>query len=133
MRSMLSSAKPEFDTSDGGEPVVTEFDFDSWEARLIAMELANDVGKGILKALTEEPATASQIARSLGIPLPTVMFHLSRLEVSGIVETKTGFGKQLREVKYYYVPANEIVFRIGGSKTEEKSDEPDNSEAQGGD
>ena len=96
---------------------------------MIAMELANDVGKGILKALTDEPATASQLSDSLGIPLPTVMFHLSRLETAGIVETKTGLGKRLREVKYYYVPSTEIVFKIGGSESDDSDDEGDEPDA----
>ncbi len=96
----------------------TEFDYDSWQAKLIALEIANEVGRGLLKELAEESKTASQLSESLGIPLPTVLYHLSRLESAGIIQPRKALGKRLREVKYYSVPSTEIVFKIGGKKDE---------------
>jgi len=92
------------------------FDLDSWQAKLFALEIANEVGKGILKELLLEPKTASQLSAKVGIPLPTVLFHLQRLESSGIVQSKKALGKRLREVKVYSVPSDEIVIKIGGEE-----------------
>ena len=89
-----------------------EFDYDSWQAKLIALEIANEVGRGILKEISEEAMTASQISRSLNIPLPTVLYHISRLEQAGIVQSKKALGKRLREVKMYSVSSTEIVFKL---------------------
>jgi predicted transcriptional regulator len=100
----------------------TEFDYDSWQAKLIALEIANEVGRGILKELAEESKTASQLSGSLGIPLPTVLYHLSRLESAGIIQPRKALGKRLREVKYYSVPSTEIVFKIGGEKDGKEGD-----------
>lgn len=96
----------------------TEFDYDSWQAKLIALEIANEVGRGILKELTEDPKTASQLSEAMGIPLPTVLYHLSRLESAGIIQPRKALGKRLREVKYYSVPSTKIVFKIGGKENE---------------
>ena len=98
--------------------MTTVYDFDSHQAKIMALELANEVGKGILKELLRAPRTASQLSEAMGIPLPTVLFHLSRLETTGIVRSKRALGKRLREVKLYSVPSTEIVFRIGGENHE---------------
>ena len=94
------------------------FDFESWQAKLVALELANKIGREIMKALSAAPKTPSQLANAMGIPLPTVLFHLARLETAGVVECRRGLGKRLREVKYYKVSSQEIVFKIGGEKNE---------------
>ena len=92
------------------------FDYDSWQARVVALELANKIGREIIRCLLEAPHTPSQLAAAMGIPLPTVLFHLTRLETAGVVECRRGLGKRLREVKYYRVPSPEIVFKLGGVK-----------------
>jgi len=92
------------------------FDFDSWQAKMIALEIANEVGRAILRSLSEQPKTASQMSKSLGIPLPTILYHLSRLEEAGVVVYRKSLGKRLREMKVYSVSSTDIVFRIGGEK-----------------
>ena len=96
----------------GNGKMSKEFDYDSWQAKMIALEIANEVGRAILKSLAEDPKTASQLSRSLEIPLPTILFHISRLEKSGIVDSKKALGKRLREVKVYSVTSTEITFKI---------------------
>jgi predicted ArsR family transcriptional regulator len=93
-----------------------KFDFDSWQAKLVALEIANEVGRAILKSISALPKTATQMSKDLRIPLPTILFHLSRLEESGIVVSKKALGKRLREVKVYSVSSTDIVFSIGGEK-----------------
>jgi predicted transcriptional regulator len=97
-----------------------KFDFDSWQAKMIALEIANEVGRAILRSLSDEPKTATQMSKTLSIPLPTILFHLSRLEEAGIVGSKKALGKRLREVKIYSVTSTDIVFRIGGEKDGQK-------------
>jgi predicted transcriptional regulator len=96
--------------------MTAEFDFDSWQAKMIALEIANEVGRAMLKSLSAEPKTASQMSRELSIPLPTILFHIARLEEAGIVKSRKALGKRLREVKVYSVSSTDIVFRIGGEK-----------------
>ncbi len=93
-----------------------EFDYDSWQAKMIALELANEVGRAILKSLADDPKTASQLSRALEIPLPTILFHISRLEEAGVVVSKKALGKRLREVKVYSVTSTQIVFNIGSDE-----------------
>ena len=97
-----------------------EFDYESWQAKMIALELANEVGRAIIKSLAEEPKTASQLSKALEIPLPTILFHISRLDEAGVVESRRALGKRLREVKVYSVPSTEITFKIGGGKNEQE-------------
>jgi predicted transcriptional regulator len=102
--------------------MTAEFDYDSWEAKLLALEIANEVGKGILKELSKEPKTATRLSESLGIPLPTVLYHLSRLESAGVIQSRRALGKRLREVKVYTVPSAQIVIRIGGEDNEREGE-----------
>jgi len=97
---------------------MTKFDYDSWQAKLIALELASKIGKGILKELITSSKTASQLSESLDIPLPTVLFHLQRLESAGLIRSKKVLGKRLREVKVYSVPSTEIVIDLGGNEND---------------
>lgn len=91
------------------------FDFDSWQAKVFALEIANEAGREILRSLLEGAKTASQLSSGLGIPLPTVLYHLSRLEEAGVVRSKRALGKRLRETKLYSVASTDIVIRIGGA------------------
>ena len=99
---------------------MARFDYDSWQAKLIALELANEVGRGILRELIASPHTASQLSEIMEIPLPTTLFHLQRLESAGLIQSKKALGKRLREVKLYSVPSAEIVIDLGGNKNGEE-------------
>ena len=92
----------------------SEFDYDSWQARIAALELTSEVGGGIMKLVSEQSRTAGQLSRVLQIPIPTVLYYLSRLETIGLVDYFKGTGKRLREVKYYRASSSTITFRIGG-------------------
>ena len=92
--------------------------YESWQAKLLALELANEVGKGIIGRLIVTGMTASQLSEAMEIPLSTVLFHVQRLEEAGLVVSKKALGKRLREVKVYSVPTDEIVIKIGGNEHE---------------
>ena len=107
---------------------MARFDYDSWQAKLIALELANEVGRGILRELIATPHTASQLSEIMEIPLPTTLFHLQRLESAGLIQSKKALGKRLREVKLYSVPSAEIVIDLGGNSSgnaDDRSHDPD--------
>jgi DNA-binding transcriptional ArsR family regulator len=101
------------------KPLIS-FDYDSWQAKMVALELANEVGRGIITLVFKKPSTATMISEELKIPLPTVIYHLARLETAGVVKTSHGYGKRWRDVKYYQGSFSKITFEI---KEENKNGE----------
>ena len=92
-----------------------EVDLEDWRWKMIALELASDVGKKILAALQEKPMSATEISEELGLPLTTVFYHLSRLEFLGVIESEIKFvNKGPRWIKRYRASYSEITFKIGG-------------------
>jgi DNA-binding transcriptional ArsR family regulator len=104
------------------EEVVDVFRTDDDKAKLLAMQIANDRGREVLECVFEgNPKSASEIARKLGVPLPTVMFHIERFVDIGIVKVvKTRMSKKLREIKYYG-PAKRAILIIPHQKEETMS------------
>ena len=99
--------------------MAVSFDFDAWQGRLAALELANEVGKQIMKLVSKEPFTATQISEKLELPISTVLFHLTRLELIGLVESFHFYGKRMREVRYYRTAASSVTFRLDGGEKHE--------------
>lgn len=99
--------------------MASEFDYESWQAKLVALELANEVGRAIMSLITKKSYTATQISNKLQLPISTVLFHLARLETVGLVDTAKGYGKRLRDVKYYRVHSSKIIFRFEGGEKED--------------
>lgn len=91
-----------------------EIDLESWQARIVALESASEVGRRILTLLLEDgPMSAGQISRRLGIPLTTAFYHLARMELVNLVESDikiTSSGP--RWVKYYRASSSRIVFNL---------------------
>lgn len=104
------------------EEVVDIFRTDDDKAKLLAMQIANDRGREVLECVFEgRPKSASEIARMLDIPLPTVMFHIERFLDIGIVKVvKIRMSKKLREIKYYG-PAKRAILIIPHQKEETMS------------
>ncbi len=75
---------------------------DDENAKIVAMELANDNGRRIIDAFFIEPQSASDLAKKLDLPMPTVMFHIERLMeigIIGVVDTK--LSRKFKDIKYY--------------------------------
>jgi len=90
-----------------------EVDADSWQAKIVALELASDVGRRILSLLLEESMSASQISKRLGIPLTTAFYHLARLELVDLIESESRFVEHgPRWIKYYRASSSRIVFNL---------------------
>lgn len=101
------------------EEMLHVFRTDEEKAKLLAMQIANDRGREVLECIfRERPKSASEIAHELGIPLPTVMFHVERfLEIGIIKVAKTRMSRKLREIKYYG-PAKRAILLIPYQKEE---------------
>ena len=104
------------------EEVLDVFRTDEDKAKLLAMQIANDRGREVLECIFRgRPKSASEIARELNVPLPTVMFHIERfLEIGTIKVVKTRMSKKLREIKYYG-PAKRAILIIPSQKEETMS------------
>ena len=104
------------------DEVLDVFRTDEEKAKLLAMQIANDRGREVLECIFRgRPKSASEIARELDVPLPTVMFHIERfLEIGTIKVVKTRMSKKLREIKYYG-PAKRAILIIPYQKEETMS------------
>lgn len=104
------------------DEVLYVFRTDEDKAKLLAMQIANDRGREVLECIFRGRAkSASEIARELSTPLPTVMFHVERfLEIGIIKVVKTRKSKKLREIKYYG-PAKRAILIIPSQKEETMS------------
>jgi predicted transcriptional regulator len=92
-----------------------DVDLEDWRWRLVALELGSSVGKEILALLQGKALSATEISKTLKVPLTTVLYHLSRLEFLGLVDTDIKFsGKESRWTKYYRASCSKITFKIGG-------------------
>ncbi|MBU7014219.1 MAG: helix-turn-helix transcriptional regulator [Theionarchaea archaeon] len=101
------------------DEMVHVFRTDEEKAKLLAMQIANDRGREVLECLFRgRPKSASEIARELNVPLPTVMFHIERFLEIGIIKiAKTRMSKKLREIKYYG-PSKRAILIIPYQKEE---------------
>jgi len=71
-------------------------------AKIIAMELANDKGRMVLESIFEGKKSSSEVAKELNMSLPTVLFHIERLKDTGVIKViETNLSKKFREIKYY--------------------------------
>jgi DNA-binding transcriptional ArsR family regulator len=104
------------------EEILDVFRTDEDKAKLLAMQIANDRGREVLECVfSGRPKSASEIARELDVPLPTIMFHIERFLEIGIIKiVKTRMSKKLREIKYYG-PAKRAILIIPHQKEETMS------------
>jgi predicted transcriptional regulator len=92
-----------------------DVDLEDWRWRMVALELGSSVGKRILALLQGKALSATEISGELKVPLTTILYHLSRLEFLGIIETEIKFSnKESRWTKYYRASYSKITFKIGG-------------------
>ena len=82
------------------------------ESLVVYRALASDSRLSILKKLSQEPATASELAKSLHLSKTTLSRHLSQLRQAGLVQVKddTNNRDRRRKLVYLTVDSAEIVF-----------------------
>jgi DNA-binding transcriptional ArsR family regulator len=72
--------------------------------------LSSDSSREILKILFNDSLTANQIAQKTGISLPLVIYHLKKMQESGVVKiTNIGKNTKERDMKFYTVDKLAIV------------------------
>jgi DNA-binding transcriptional ArsR family regulator len=84
--------------------------------------LSSDSSRSILKLLFNDQLTANQIAQKTEISLPLVMYHLKKMQDSGIVKiSQTGKNTKSHDMKYYTVDKFAIVILPSGVTEKAKS------------
>ena len=84
--------------------------------------LSSDSSRAILKLLFNESMTANQIAQKTEISLPLVMYHLKKMQDTGVVKiSQMGKNTKSHDMKYYTVDKFAIVILPSGMSEKAKS------------
>jgi DNA-binding transcriptional ArsR family regulator len=84
--------------------------------------LSSDSSRAILKLLFNEEMTANQIAQKTEISLPLVMYHLKKMQESGVVRVaQTGKNTKSHDMKFYTVDKFAIVILPSGMTEKAKT------------
>jgi len=77
------------------------FTLDDDGLKLLGQEVANDLGRKIIESLREYPKSPNDLARELGQPLTTIIFHIEKLVSAGVVSpVGTMAGRRGRKTLY---------------------------------
>jgi DNA-binding transcriptional ArsR family regulator len=88
-------------------------DVDAEDADDVLDALASDTGRSLFRALFEEPATPSEIARRCDTSLQNVHYHLSNLQAAELVEpVETIYSEKGNEMTVYG-PASDPIVLVG--------------------
>lgn len=72
--------------------------------------LSSDSSRGILKILFNDSLTANQISQKTSISLPLVIYHLKKMQESGVVKiTSVGKNTKSHDMKFYTVDKLAII------------------------
>lgn len=70
--------------------------------KIIGEELANDTGRAIFGKISQGVTSSNEIAKTLGISLPLVNWHVNRLLGVGIIKVeKIEMSQKNKQMKYY--------------------------------
>lgn len=85
-------------------------DLNESKTKKLAETITSETSRKILNHLTEKEGTESAIAESLKIPLPTVHYHLQKLQEAGLVVVEEfHYSKKGREVNHYKLANKYII------------------------
>ncbi len=72
--------------------------------------LSSDSGRKILKLLFNQSLTANQISQKIEVSLPLVIYHLKKMQESGVIKiTNVGKNTKSHDMKFYTVDKFAIV------------------------
>lgn len=78
--------------------------------KVIGEILSSDASRGILKILFNDSLTANQISQKTEISLPLVIYHLKKMQESGVVKiTSVGKNTKSHDMKFYTVDKLAII------------------------
>lgn len=85
-------------------------DLNEPKTKKLAETITSDTSRKILNYLTDKEGTESAIAESLKIPLPTVHYHLQKLQEAGLVIVEEfHYSQKGREVNHYKLANKYII------------------------
>ncbi|MFB5609066.1 MAG: ArsR family transcriptional regulator [Nitrosarchaeum sp.] len=83
---------------------------DDQKIKAIGEILSSDSSRAILKLLFNDSLTANQIAQKTEISLPLVIYHLKKMQESGVVKiTSVGKNTKSHDMKFYTIDKLAIV------------------------
>lgn len=96
---------------------------DDERIKIIGEELANDNGRAIFGKISQGVTSSNEIAKSLGISLPLVNWHVNRLMGVGLIKVeKVEMSQKNKQMKYYGPVKTALVIvpaeKPGSDKTE---------------
>lgn len=83
------------------------------ESEAIFNALASDTSRAIYRALYEEPATASQIAKEVDTSVQNVRYHLQKLEDAGLIDAVDTWYSSRGNEMTVYAALNEALIVAG--------------------
>ncbi len=85
-------------------------DLNEAKTKKLAETITSDTSRRILNHLTEREATESVLAKELNLPLPTVHYHLQKLQEAGLVNVEEfHYSEKGREVNHYKLANKYII------------------------
>jgi DNA-binding MarR family transcriptional regulator len=85
------------------------FSLEDEKAKSLGDVISNNTARKIANLLVEKPATESEIAKELGIPLNTVDYNIKKLVKSGLIEEKKHFFSAKGKRVSVYKIANKLI------------------------
>ncbi|MBI2102658.1 helix-turn-helix transcriptional regulator [Candidatus Woesearchaeota archaeon] len=85
-------------------------DLNESKTKKLAETITSDTSRMILNYLTEKEGVESIIAKDLNLPLPTVHYHLQKLQEAGLVTVEEfHYSQKGREVNHYKLANKYII------------------------
>jgi predicted transcriptional regulator len=83
---------------------------DDEKLKAIGEILSSDPSRKILKLLFNQALTANQISQKIEVSLPLAIYHLKKMQESGVIKiTKVGQNTKSHNMKFYTVDKFAIV------------------------
>jgi len=100
------------------DPTVVQFD----DADEMFAVLASETARAVVSAVSEDPATASELADRLGSSIQNVTYHLDRLTDAGILTVVDfWYSSRGQEMDVYALDAP-LVIRLDDGSTDENNE-----------
>ncbi|MDE1829284.1 MAG: winged helix-turn-helix transcriptional regulator, partial [Thaumarchaeota archaeon] len=89
--------------------------------KIIGEELANDTGRAIFGKISQGVTSSNEIAKTLGISLPLVNWHVNRLLGVGLIKVEKIEMSQKNKQMKYYAPVKTALVIIPPENSSEKN------------
>lgn len=98
----VSEGEKEPDLSIKPEEYIEVISTEDQRIKVIGEELANDTGRAIFSRISQGVTSSNELAKTLGISLPLVNWHVNRLLGVGLIRVeKVEMSQKNKEMKFY--------------------------------